>query len=90
MAALTSFTQVRSLGASPSSAVLAEREVRHRTPRHSTGVLHGEEQAARARFVDVSESKVWSVQVTLPEVMWYFGWTGDRVRQVDLPEPLGP
>ena len=54
-AALTSLTQVRSFGASPSIAVLAvRRKFDDRDAGHLDGVLHGQEQPGPGPLVDAS------------------------------------
>ena len=75
MAALTSLTHVRSLGASPSIAVLAvRRKLLTVTPGTSTGYCIARKSPARARsstFIDRTSSPS---SVTVPPVTVYFGW----------------
>ena len=75
MAALTSLTQVRSLGASPSMAVLAvRRKFDTETPGTSTGYCIARKRPARARSSTVIASTSAPSRVTEPLVTVYFGW----------------
>ena len=74
-AALTSLTQVRSLGASPSSAVLAvRRKLETETPGTSTGYCIARNSPARARSSTIIASTSSPSRVTEPPVTVYFGW----------------
>src|SRR5215203_3466078 len=91
MAVLTSLTQVRSFGASPSRAVLAvRRKLDTETPGTSTGYCIARNRPARARASTVSDSRSVPSRVTEPEVILYFGWPAIEYASVDLPEPFGP
>ena len=75
MADLTSLTQVRSLGASPSIAVLAvRRKLLTVTPGTSTGYCIARKRPARARSSTDMASTSSPSSVTVPPVMVYFGW----------------
>ena len=74
-AELTSLTQVRSFGASPSIAVLAvRRKFDTETPGTSTGYCIARKRPARARSSTVIARTSSPSRVTLPPVMVYFGW----------------
>ena len=74
-AALTSLTQVRSLGASPSMAVLAvRRKFATETPGTSTGYCMARKSPARARSSTDMASTSSPSRVTVPPVIVYFGW----------------
>ncbi len=74
IACLTSLTQVRSLGASPRTAVAAERrKFDVETPGTSTGYCMARNRPARARSSTVMASTSAPSSVTLPEVTSYFG-----------------
>ena len=63
MAPLTSLTQVRSLGASPSIAVLAvRRKLRDRDAGDLDGVLHREEEPGAGALVDGHREDVLAVE----------------------------
>jgi hypothetical protein len=70
-----SLTQVRSLGASPSTAVLAvRRKFDTDTPGTSTGYCIARNRPARARSsTDIARTSSPS-RVTEPEVIVYLGW----------------
>src|SRR3954469_21833693 len=91
IAALTSLTQVRSLGASPSIAVFAvRRKLETETPGTSTGYCIARNSPARARSsTDIASTSAPS-SVTEPLVTLYFGWPAIEYASVDLPEPFGP
>ena len=74
MASLTSFTQVRSLGASPRMAVAeVRRKLETETPGTSTGYCMARNRPARARSsTDISRTSSPS-RVTVPLVIVYFG-----------------
>ena len=75
IAALTSLTQVRSFGASPSMAVLAvRRKFDTETPGTSTGYCMARNRPARARSSTVIASTSAPSRVTVPPVTVYFGW----------------
>src|SRR6201991_2019921 len=91
IAPLTSLTQVRSFGASPRTAVAAERrKLDIDTPGTSTGYCMARNRPARARSSTVIASTSWPSRVTVPDVTWDFGWPATAYASVDLPEPLGP
>ena len=72
---MTSLTQVRSLGASPSIAVLAvRRKLDTETPGTSTGYCMARNSPARARSSTVIASTSAPSSVTVPLVIVYFGW----------------
>ncbi len=74
MAALTSLTQVRTFGASPSMAVLAvRRKLAVETPGTSTGYCIARKRPARARSSTVRSLIEAPSSSTVPAVMWYFG-----------------
>ena len=74
MAALTSLTQVRSLGASPSMAVFAvRRKLETETPGTSTGYCIARNSPARARSSTLIASTSTPSRVTEPWVTLYFG-----------------
>ncbi len=74
IAPLTSLTQVRSFGASPRTAVAADRrKLDIETPGTSTGYCMARKRPARARSSTVIASTSWPSSVTLPEVISYFG-----------------
>ncbi len=74
MADLTSLTQVRSFGASPSTAVLAERrKFDTDTPGTSTGYCMARNRPARARSSTFMASTSSPSSVTVPFVTVYFG-----------------
>ena len=74
IACLTSLTQVRSLGASPRTAVAAERrKFEVDTPGTSTGYCMARNSPARARSSTVMASTSAPSRVTLPEVTSYLG-----------------
>lgn len=74
MAALTSFTQCRSLGASPRMAVAAERrKFDTETPGTSTGYCMARNNPARARSSTLISSTFAPSSVIDPEVTRYFG-----------------
>lgn len=74
MASLTSFTQVRSLGASPRTAVAeVRRKLETETPGTSTGYCMARKRPARARSsTDISRTSSPS-RVTVPLVIVYLG-----------------
>ncbi|CAM5734977.1 hypothetical protein SALBM311S_10347 [Streptomyces alboniger] len=74
MAPLTSFTQVRSLGASPRIAVAeVRRKLETETPGTSTGYCIARNRPARARSsTDISRTSSPSSS-TVPPVIVYFG-----------------
>ena len=74
-AVLTSLTQVRSFGASPSMAVFAvRRKFDTETPGTSTGYCIARNRPARARSsTDIARTSSPS-RVTVPPVTVYFGW----------------
>ena len=75
IAAVTSLTQVRSLGASPSIAVLAvRRKFATETPGTSTGYCIARNSPARARSSTLIASTSTPSRVTEPLVTLYFGW----------------
>jgi hypothetical protein len=75
IAPLTSFTQVRSLGAWPSMAVFAvRRKLATDTPGTSTGYCIARNSPARARSSTVIDSTSTPSSVTLPLVTVYLGW----------------
>ena len=75
MASFMSLTQVRSLGASPSIAVLAvRRKLETVTPGTSTGYCIARKRPARARSSTFIASTSSPSRVTVPEVTVYFGW----------------
>ena len=75
MAALTSLTHVRSLGASPSMAVLAvRRKLLTVTPGTSTGYCIARNRPARARSSTFMARTSSPSSVTVPPVTVYFGW----------------
>ncbi len=80
IACLTSLTQVRSFGASPRTAVAAERrKFEVETPGTSTGYCMARNSPARARSSTVMASTSCAIpsgpdRVTLPEVTSYLGW----------------
>src|SRR5690349_18029886 len=88
---LTSFTQVRSLGASPRTAVAeVRRKLETETPGISTGYCMARNRPARARSsTDISRTSSPS-RVTVPLVIVYLGWPAREYARVDLPDPLGP
>ena len=72
---LTSLTQVRSLGASPSRAVFAvRRKFETETPGTSTGYCIARNSPARARSSTDIASRSSPSRVTLPPVIVYLGW----------------
>ena len=74
IACLTSLTQVRSFGASPRTAVAAERrKFDVDTPGTSTGYCMARNRPARARSSTVIASTSSPSSVTEPRVTWYFG-----------------
>ena len=74
MAVLTSLTQVRSLGASPSMAVFAvRRKLATETPGTSTGYCIARNSPARARSSTLIASTSTPSRVTEPWVTVYFG-----------------
>jgi len=82
---------VRREGASPSTAVLAERrKLEVVTPGISTGYCMARKSPARARSSTDISSTSWPSRVTEPESTWYLGWPAMVEASVDLPEPLGP
>ena len=91
IAAPTSLTQVRSLGASPSIAVFAvRRKFDTETPGTSTGYCIARNSPARARSSTVIASTSTPSSVTVPCVTVYFGCPAMEYASVDLPDPLGP
>ena len=75
MAVLTSLTQVRSLGASPSMAVFAvRRKFDTETPGTSTGYCIARNSPARARSSTFIARTSTPSRVTEPPVTVYFGW----------------
>ena len=75
MASLTSLTQVRSLGASPRTAVAeVRRKLETETPGISTGYCMARKRPARARSSTVIASTSSPSSVTVPPVTVYFGW----------------
>ena len=75
MASLTSLTQVRSFGASPSTAVLAvRRKLETVTPGTSTGYCIARNRPARARSSTFIARTSSPSRVTVPPVTVYFGW----------------
>ncbi len=91
MASLTSFTQSRSLGASPRTAVAAvRRKLETETPGTSTGYCMARKTPARARSSTVMSSTFSPSSSTEPLVTVYFGWPASEYARVDLPEPFGP
>ena len=75
MTPLTSLTQVRSFGASPSIAVLAvRRKLETETPGTSTGYCIARNSPARARSSTDMASTSAPSRVTVPPVIWYLGW----------------
>ena len=75
MTLLTSLTQVRSFGASPSIAVLAvRRKLETETPGTSTGYCIARNSPARARSSTVMASTSAPSRVTVPPVIVYLGW----------------
>ncbi len=75
MASLTSLTQVRSLGASPSIAVLAvRRKLLTVTPGTSTGYCIARKRPARARSSTLIARTSSPSRVTVPPVTVYLGW----------------
>ncbi len=84
-------TQVRSGGAWPSIAVLAvRRKFDTDTPGTSTGYCMARNRPARARSSTDSARTSSPSSVTVPEVIWYFGWPASEYASVDLPDPFGP
>ena len=74
MAALTSLTQCRSLGASPRTAVAAvRRKFDIDTPGTSTGYCMARNSPARARSSTLISSTSSPSRVIDPEVMVYLG-----------------
>lgn len=74
MASLTSFTQVRSFGASPRMAVAeVRRKLETETPGTSTGYCMARKTPARARSSTDMASTSSPSRVTVPPVMVYFG-----------------
>ena len=74
IAELTSLTQVRSFGASPSMAVFAvRRKFDTETPGTSTGYCIARNSPARARSSTFIASTSAPSRVTLPPVTVYFG-----------------
>src|SRR6478609_3900376 len=91
MAPLTSLTQWRSAGASPSIAVFAvRRKLETDTPGTSTGYCIARNRPARARSSTLIARTSSPSSVTVPPVTWYFGWPAIEYASVDLPEPFGP
>src|SRR3954453_18605856 len=91
IAELTSLTQVRSLGASPSIAVFAvRRKFDTVTPGTSTGYCMARNRPARARSSTVIARTSSPSRVTVPPVIVYLGWPAIEYARVDLPDPLGP
>ena len=75
MAPLTSLTQVRSEGASPSIAVLAvRRKFETVTPGTSTGYCMARKRPARARSSTLISSTSSPSRRTSPPVISYLGW----------------
>ena len=75
IAALTSLTQVRSVGASPWIAVRAvRRKLETVTPGTSTGYCMARNRPARARSSTVIARTSSPSRVTVPPVTVYFGW----------------
>ena len=75
IAPLTSLTHVRSFGASPRTAVAAERrKLAMETPGTSTGYCMARNRPARARSSTVMDSTSRPSSVTEPAVTSYFGW----------------
>src|SRR5277367_4703041 len=75
IAALTSLTQCRSLGASPRTAVAAERrKFDIDTPGTSTGYCMAKNRPARARSSTLISRTSSPSSVMEPEVTRYFGW----------------
>jgi hypothetical protein len=75
MADLTSFTQVRSLGASPRTAVAeVRRKLEMETPGISTGYCMARKRPARARSSTVIARTSSPSRVTVPRVTVYLGW----------------
>src|SRR3954462_10639348 len=88
---LTSLTQVRSLGASPWTAVAAVgRKFDTETPGTSTGYCMARNRPARARSSTVIARTSSPSRVTVPPVIVYLGWTAMEYARVDLPDPFGP
>ncbi len=82
---------MRSFGASPSIAVFAvRRKLATETPGTSTGYCMARNRPARARSSTVIASTSAPSSVTVPPVIWYFGWPAIEYASVDLPEPFGP
>ena len=74
MASLTSLTQVRSFGASPSTAVFAvRRKFETVTPGTSTGYCIARKRPARARSSTLIARTSSPSRVTVPEVTVYLG-----------------
>jgi hypothetical protein len=72
---LTSFTQVRSFGASPRTAVTAERrKFDTDTPGTSTGYCIARKIPRRARSSTLIASTSSPSSVTVPPVTRYLGW----------------
>ena len=91
MAVLTSLTQVRSFGASPSIAVLAvRRKFDTETPGTSTGYCMARKRPARARSSTLIASTSWPSSVTLPDGDLVLRVAGDRVGQRRLARAVGP
>ena len=90
MAALTSLTQVRSLGASPSMAVFAvRRKFDDRDAGHLDGVLHGEEQPGARPLVDGHREHVDAVEGHRAAGDGVLRVAGDRVGQRRLAGAVG-
>ena len=88
--ALTSLTQVRSLGASPSMAVLAvRRKLDTETPGTSTGYCMARNSPARARSSTVIASTSAPSRVTVPRGDRVLRVAGDRVGQRRLARAVG-
>ena len=84
-------TQVRSLGASPRTAVAAvRRKFETETPGTSTGYCIARNSPARARSSTVIASTSCPSSRIWPWVTVYFGWPAIEYASVDLPDPFGP
>ncbi len=87
----TSLTHVRSLGASPRTAVTDERrKFDTDTPGTSTGYCMARKTPARARSSTLCARTSTPSSVTVPSVIVYLGWPAMEYASVDLPEPFGP
>src|SRR3954454_11231638 len=90
-APLRSLTQVRSLGASPVTAVTAvRRKLETETPGTSTGYCMARKSPARARSSTLMARTSTPSRVTEPWVTVSFGCPAIEYARVDFPEPLGP